>query len=224
MAFLKVDKEKTIADKSGGINVIRKSGIYDMTIKAASVNVTKGGATQMDFNLEGEDGSCTAYGLTLFNKDGSENFGLNMLSALCTTLGIEELSDPEPEEFTFGEKVVTLNTIPELKDVDVKVRLQMEYSRYNDKVRGAIKVRRFYRVSDGATGSEIAEEVEEFKQLGKDIPYADKDSLKDGVTPEEAAICLAELSAPKGGSGANPAAAETKKTVANPFAKKPAAE
>ena len=213
--FFKVDakaQEEVRADK-GGVTVIDESGIFNLVIKHASVSTGKGGSTAVDFNFEGDDGVCTVYGMTLFNNDGSENFQHKVFASLLTVLGLEGVEDPEPVEYTFGSKVVTLNTLMDLSDQAVRVKLQKVWSVWNGQTRSKLVIKRFYRAEDGATGSEILNGVEEPKQLGKDAQYAGKDAFKDGLTAETVA---ANTAAPAGAS--TPAAASTP-PKANPFAK-----
>jgi len=188
MAFITMDEEsrKKVSEDKGGANVISESGIYSLTIKHASVSTTKNGATQVDFNFEGNDGVVTCYGMYISGKDGAPTFGMTTLKSLMTILSLDGLSDPEPEEFTFGSKKVTLNVIPELADQEVKVKLQLEHGVWQNKVSSQLKVRRFYRASDGKTGSEIVNEVDS-KQLATDMKYATKDKYNDGLTADDVA-------------------------------------
>ena len=213
MAFFKIDQkaqEEVRADK-GGVTVLNESGIFNLNIKHASVSTGKGGSTAVDFNFEGEDGVCTVYGMTLFNNDGSENFQHKVFASLLTVLGIDEVSDPEPVEYTFGSKVVTLNTLTDLTDVAVRVKIQKVWSVWNGQTRSKLVIKRFYRAEDGATGSEILNGVEP-KQLGKDAQYATKDAYKDGLTAETV------NDTPAGGATADASAPATP-PKANPFAK-----
>ena len=212
MAFFKVDAkaQEEVRNDKGGVTVIDESGIFNISIKHASVSTGKGGSTAVDFNLEGEDGVCTVYGMTLFNNDGSENFQHKVFASLLTVLGIEEVSDPEPVEYTFGSKVVTLNTLLDLSDQPVRVKLQKVWSVWNGQTRSKLVIKRFYRAEDGATGSEILNGVEP-KQLTKDMQYAGKDAFKDGLTAETV------TGVPNAAAGTTSAPAEAPK--ANPFAK-----
>ena len=77
-------KEALNSFPDSGASFINKSGIYDITIKFASVSVTAEGAESVNFNIEYNGGSQTLYGPYVTNKDGATNdIGARVINGLA---------------------------------------------------------------------------------------------------------------------------------------------
>lgn len=213
----KTDKE-SLKDQGAGGSFIGKSDIYDVTLKTVSVVTNEHNARALNFNVDYNGNESVLYGLKLDNNDGTENYQAALLSKLMVITGIEELDEPTVETHNIGkDKTPTdLAVITELSDMEVKIKVQNVYSKYNGEIKERKEIRGFYRMEDGATAAELINDVEP-KQYAKDLETV-KDILKDGVTEEDVAAFIASRS---GNSGAPkttaPAGAPVKK---NPFAKK----
>ncbi len=178
MAFLTV-KAESVA-KEGGSGYINTSGIYDVNLRACEIAATTNGATQANYIMD----KCMSYGNTVINKAGQPIFGMDILEALAATLGEDGLSDPEATDVAFKKATKELMCIPELVDVDVKVWIQFEYSLYKGEIRENVNVKRFYRQSDGASGSEVLSGEGIGTQVAKDEAYASEIKYSDGTDEE----------------------------------------
>ena len=208
MGFIQVNKEKVSKDVGGG-NYLNKSGIFLVELKHIGIDTSKNGFVSANFGVEYEGNGTTLWGLGLFNKDGSENFGMATFQSLLTILDVEELDDPE--EITIKTKDGTKDIMgyDGFEGTKVYVQVQMEHSLYNGKVQSTLRIKRFFRESDMATGSEIVNETEP-KQYETALKYAEQDKYKDGVTEEDVANAKNEASTEKAEDKPKP----------NPFAKK----
>ena len=198
MAFLTVKQESV--EKEGGSGYIQKSGIYDLTLRHVEVKNTANGAVQVNYLFD----TCMSYGNTILGVNGQPTFGYRILEALAATLGEEALSDPEPTTVTFKKGAKELNCIPELNDVAVKAWIQIGYRMYKGEIQEDVSVKRFYRVSDGAAGSEVLTNSDIGTRLEKDKSFAEEIKYEDGVTPEAVA---AWKKAQQGGGTTTPATA-----------------
>ncbi len=196
MAFLTVKQESV--EKEGGSGYIQKSGIYDLTLRHVEVKNTANGAVQVNYLFD----KCMSYGNTILGVNGQPTFGYRILEALAATLGEEALSDPEPTTVTFKKGAKELNCIPELNDVAVKAWIQIGYRMYKGEIQEDVSVKRFYRVSDGAAGSEVLTNSDIGTRLEKDKSCAEEIKYEDGVTPEAVA---AWKKAQQGGGTTTPA-------------------
>ncbi len=184
MAFITVNRESVAKEGTGSFATT--SGIYDVNLKACEIATTKGGATQANYFTD----KFMSYGNTVINKQGKPIFGMDILEALAAVLGEDGLSDPESTEVKFKNSSKDLMCLPELTDVDVKVWVQFSYSKWNGEIQEKLAVKRFYRSSDNASGSEIVnaengDKVVFGTQLAKDEAYASEVKYEDGITEED---------------------------------------
>ncbi len=212
MAFLIVKEENV--QKEGGSGYINKSGIYDLTLKHTEIVTTTNGAVQANYFFD----KVMSYGNNLLGVNGQPTFGYNIIEALATTLGHDELSDPEPTTVTFKKGAKELSCIPELNDVAVKAWIQFRYRMYQGEIREDVVVKRFYRISDGAAGSEVLSGEDIGSRLEKDMAVASETIYDDGVDAEAVSLWMkAKQDGNKGG-----AKAPAKKAASGfPGAKKP---
>ena len=174
--FLTVKQESVAAE--GGY--ISKSGVYDLTLKHCEVSKTTNGATQVNYFFD----KAMSYGNTILGVNGQPTFGYKILEALTATLGEEGLSNPEPTTVTFKKGPKELSCIPELNDVTVKAWIQVKYRMYKGEIKEDVVVKRFYRQSDGASGSEVLSGEDIGERLGKDTAFAEEIIYEDGTTPD----------------------------------------
>lgn len=211
MAFLIV-KPESVAVEGG--NHINKSGIYDVVLKHAEVAQTTNGATQINYFFD----KCMSYGNNILGINQQPTFGYKILEALAAVIGTDELSDPEMTTVTFKKGAKELPCIPELNDVPVKVWLQFSYRMYKGEIQEDVSVRRFYRITDGASGSEVLSGEAVGERLAKDTDFASEIKYEDGVTPEAVA---AWMKAKSGGSTTGAPAAPKAALGGFPGTKKP---
>lgn len=182
MGFLTVKADNVAKEGSG--NFITTSGIYDVNIKAVEIAKTTNGATQANYIMD----KAMSFGNTVIDKSGNPIFGMDILEALAAVLGEDGLSDPEPTDVKFKKSTKELNCLPELTDVDVKVWIQFEYQTYKGEIKERVNVKRFYRESDNASGSEVLDSSKKVgDQYEKDLAYASEVKYEDGLTAEQVA-------------------------------------
>ena len=168
---------------------ISRTGIYDVTIKFASVEQSKNGATQVNFNIEHEGNTQAIFGPYISSKDGKPiAMGIKFLTELGVLAGLSEGDDLTTEEASFkvgkDNKEKEFTIIPELSDLDVKIRLQEEYSSYNGEISKRMVLKAFYRAKDGASAEEIANNSEIGVKLAKDQAYASDITYTDCTVEE----------------------------------------
>lgn len=217
MAFFKASTNED-ALKENNFEYIDKSGIYDITIKFASVQVNKDNARSIDFNIDYKGSETTLYNLKLDNNDGSENFQRAIFNKLCIIAGIESVEEPVIQTHVVGKDrlVKEFSVLDQFSDMPVKVRIEFSYSLYNGEIKEQRNIKAFYRTDDGATASEIVHGTQPGVQLAKDLQRADTVSYRDGLTAE-AVKTWKEAKA----SGKNESVpVKTSIATENPFAKK----
>lgn len=201
--------QNDIKDQSGG-GFINKSGIYDVTLNYVQVAETKNGAYQLNFNVTHQGMEQTIYGPIIMNKDGNVNeITQGLLNRLCIIAGMDEGQEieTETEERPVGKdrKMMEMEIIPELCDLEVKMRVQMEYSLYNNEIQDRKNIKSFYR-EDGATAAEAESGEDIGKRLALDEEkYATNVTYKDGLTEEVVAEWLKARASGNASKSAAPA-------------------
>ena len=191
MSFFKPDLTADAVKESTGGSFLGSSGIYDVTLKTVSVDVSKNGATSLNFNVDYNGNPSTIYGLYISDSQGKPLFGAQTFTRLCAVAKVEDVSDPVEEEHTLGKdnKPVTLAVLQDFSDLVCKIRVQEEYSKYNGEIKKKLVIKNFY-TEDGASASEViaqvnGESVTIGTQLAKDQEYASNVTYKDGLTAED---------------------------------------
>lgn len=211
MGLFKVKATAEAVKESGGGRFIGESGIYDVTIKFASLDVSKGGAESVNFNLDYNGNSQTIYGPYVTNKKGEPlDIGLKVVNNLLVIAGLEDGQEPdvEEEEHAVGKdnKLQTFSVITDLSDLEVKIRLQKEYSLYRDEIKERMVIKGFYRADSASAGEVISGEAIG-TQLEKDQAYASNITYRDDLTEDDITAWRANKS--DGASGGTPAPKKT---------------
>jgi hypothetical protein len=181
MAFLTVKQESVEAE--GGSGYITKSGIYDLTLKHCEITTTTNGAVQANYYFD----KVNSFGNNIIGIQGQPTFGYKVLEALAAIIGEEELSDPEATTVKFKTKSKELMCIPELNDIQVKAWVQVSYRMYKGEIRENISIRRFYRSSDNASGSEVLTGKDIGERHNKDLPLSTEIKYEEGATADAVA-------------------------------------
>lgn len=187
---LTVSKKADAIKDSGNGGFINHSGIYDVTLNFVQVAETKNGAYQLNFNVNNGGVDQTIYGPILVNTDGKVNeITQNLLNRLCIIAGMADGQEIETEtaEYPLGkdQKMTEIQVIPELADLPVKMRVQMEYSLWNNAIQERKNVKAFYR-EDGATAAEAESGENIGKRLTLDTEkYAANVTYRDGLTEQD---------------------------------------
>ena len=183
---------EAMKDSGNGGGFINNSGIYDITLNYVQVADTKNGAKQLNFNVTHQGQDQTIYGPILFGKDGKLNDITNgLLNRLCIVAGMEDGQDIETEdaEYPVGkdQKLMEMVVIPELAGLELKMRVQMEYSVWQEKIQERKAIKAFYR-EDGATAAEAESGEDIGSQLAiHEEKYANNVTYKDGLTADDVA-------------------------------------
>lgn len=183
-------KADEIKDAGEGSAYIGRSGIYEVNLNHVSLAPTKNKAHQLNFNVNHKGMDQTIYGPILVNTDGNVNtITKSMFDRLCVIAGMEHGQDMETEtqEVPVGkDQVMTeMEIFAEFTDLPVKMRIQMEYSLYNNQIQEKKSIKAFYR-EDGATAAESVSGENIGKRLALDEEkYASNVTYKDGLTEED---------------------------------------
>lgn len=186
MAFFNTVATPEAVEETSGGSYLSKSGIYDVTLKIVSVDVSTGGATSLNFNIDYNGNPTTIYGMYIKDKEGKPMFSMKTFNNLCVVAGLDSVGDPEEQTHYLGKdnKETVLAVLDEFTDFDCKIRVQEEYSKYNGEIRKRLVIKNFYR-TDGASASEIVNGTEVGVQIKKDEAYASNITYKDNLTAEE---------------------------------------
>ena len=215
-SFFTINRDESVVKESkGGGSYLSKSGIYPVTIKFASVSVNEHNARSIDFNLDYNGNSSTLYGLKLDNNDGSENYMYPIFNNLAIIAGLDDISEPEEQEHAVGKdnELKAFMVLDDFTDLPVYVRVQQEFSKYNNEIKSRLTIKGFYRADDKANAFEIIKGENFGTQYNKDLAYADKITYRNGLTAEE----VASWEAAKSGKSGAPKPATVTPVKSNAF-------
>lgn len=213
MSFFKAKTSKEDVKQGGGTGHIVASGCYPVNIIAPFVSVSKGGSTSVDLFLDHEGKQQVLYGnLRITNNDGSENkIGAKAFNQLAIIADVEEISEPVEAELPIGKAgaMEDVSVLEDLSDIEVLLRVQMEYSVYNGNIQEKKIIRGFFRAEDNASAEEIVNGENFGTQYEKELAYFDNVTYKDNLD-EEAISAWISAGRPKGtaGGGSAPSAAK----------------
>ena len=189
--MFKVSTKKNAVKEVTGGSFINKSGVYDIVIKHAYINVASTGSESINFVIDYNGQEQTLYGPYYKNKNGETlEVGTGVYNKLAIIAGLsdgDELTLVE-EELPLGkDQVVTeVSTIEEFEDLPVKVYIQQIFSKYKGNINEKRDIRAFYRAEDGATAEEIVNDENFGEQLKVVLEkYADKVTYRDDLTEED---------------------------------------
>ena len=165
---------------------VTTSGIYPMKLQGIELKETTNGAVQANYYFD----KVMSYGNMLMSTAGKELFGYKAIDSLSVIEDVESYGNTPDEmieiERKFKNGTKTLLVIPEFEDIDVLAHIQFTYEMYKDEIQERVAVKRFYRVSDFATSTEIVNETETGLKYANDKEkYADTVVYKDGIDAEQ---------------------------------------
>lgn len=192
MAYFVISTDKEMVNDSSNSNFIFKSGMYDIIIKAVITETSANGSQYLDlwFEHEGQDQMIYS-AMRITNTDGSVNFGSRIFNELAIILGGnggQEINDPVERTLPIGKggEMKTVMVLEEFENFPVTMKVQMQYKLYDGKIKESKLVRKFFRLEDKATASEICNNDGDFgTQYQKELPSVETDERKDGLTPED---------------------------------------
>lgn len=215
--------QDAIKDGGAGLNFIAEEGVFPLVLNFVSIEDTKNGAKQANFNVQYKGNSQTIYGPIIVNRDGNMNaIGMSLLNKLGVILGLEDGQDLDIQEETHNvgkdQTAREFQVITDFSDSDVYLHVIREYSMYNGNVQGNLVIRNAFRASDTASASEVASGVEgedAGKQYQLTVEKYCVPSYRDGVTPEQAADYEEAKRANRSGNkGTSPTSSVVKKKTA----------
>ena len=210
MAFAKKNTDKD-AVKAQTSNYINASGIYTVNVLAAFVDTSAAGSSVVNFYVENEGQAQVLYGnMRVTNKNNAngdtvENeIGMKLFNRMLVVADIDEVGDPVEGELPIGkggdDKVVAI--LEDLADVEIQIRIQLEYSKYQGKINENKVIREFYRAGDNASAAEIVNDEDNHgTAFDKDQKYVDNITYKDDLTAADIAKWIAG-GRESGGAGA----------------------
>jgi hypothetical protein len=189
----RVNTSKEAVEETSGSSYISKSGIYDVEIAFASLDVSKNGAESVNFNLNYNGNSQTIYGPYVTNKDGNVNeIGAKLINKLAIVSGMGDGDEFEIEEETHkvgkDNKPQEFAVITNFSELPIKIRLQEEYSMWDGKIKKTMRIKNFFRAEDNASAEEIIDgDNSKFgtRYTLEEEKYADNVTYKDGLTSED---------------------------------------
>ena len=210
MSFATASKKKEDVQQ-GGSNHITGSGVYPVRILAPVVSVSKGGSASVDLYLEHLGQKQIVYGnLRVTNNDGSPNkIGAKIFNQLLIIADVDQVADPVSGELPIGKKeaMKEVDILEDLCDLDVMMRIQMEYSLYHDNIQEKKIIKAFFRAGDNATAEEIVNEETPGAGYERELKYVNNITFKDGLDEETIAKWIADKRPSGSGSGSAPAKA-----------------
>lgn len=217
MSFAKSKKSAADVKQSGGSNYINGSGCYPVNIIAPLVSVSNGGSTSVDFYVDHAGQKQVVYGqLRVTNNNGDENaIGAKVFNQLLVIADVDDCADPVEATLPIGqkEKDKDCDVLEDLADIDVIMRVQMEYGAWNGNITEKKVIKGFYR-ADTATAEEIVNESDVGAGYENDQKYVNNVTYNDGITPEMVAAWIKDQrpkgTADEGASGGENSAAKKK--------------
>lgn len=223
MSFATASKKKEDVEQSGGGKYINGSGIYPVNVIAPFVSSSNGGSEVVDFFVNHKDQEQVVYGnLRVTNNNGDSNkIGAKVFNQYMIIAGIEECADPVDAELPIGKKGAdkAAAVLEDLADVDILMRIQMEYGAYNGNITEKTIIKGFYRADDMATAEEIVNETAPGAGYEADQKYVNNITYNDGTTPEQIEAWIA-AKRPKGTAGNAAASGGGDKETPPAFGKK----
>lgn len=225
MSFFQASKKKEDVKQGGNSGYINKSGCYPISLLAPFASSSKGGSTSVDLYLDHESQKQVLYGnLRITNNDGSPNqIGSKVFNQLIIVAGLDEVSEPIEGELPIGKegKDVPVAILEDLADLDILVRIQMEYSVYQGNIQEKKVIKAFFRAEDNASAEEIVNDANFGTQYEKETAYFDNVTYKDELDADTIAKWVAD-GRPKGTAGsAGASSSGNTNTAAKPtFGKK----
>ena len=213
-------KPENIKESSGG-GFINKSGIYDLKINHIRLNRYASGASRLVFDVKTAQGALqTLYGPFLEAKNGDINeITATLLNKIAIIAGlpddyelnIEKVEVPAGKERTVSEEEI----FTDLRDIDVKLQVQMEYSKYQDK-NGENSISENKNIKsvfslEGLSATELVSGEDAGKQLSIAEKYANNVTYRDGLTEQDVKDWIE--SKKKDSTSATPVAKEQRKRV-----------
>lgn len=192
MSFAKASKKQEDV-KQGGSNYITASGVYPIKVLAPVVSVSKGGSQSVDLYVDHLGQKQIVYGnLRITNNDDSPNkIGAKIFNQLLIIADVDAVADPVSAELPIGKKnskgdsaMKEVDILEDLCDLEVLMRIQMEYSIFNSNIQEKKIIKSFFRASDLATAEEIVNDETPGAGYEREQKYVNNITFKNDLTEE----------------------------------------
>jgi len=217
MSFFKKSVDKKDLEQSSTTAYIVTSGCYPVNIIAPFASVSRNGSTSVDLFVNHKEQQQTVYGnLRITNNDGTPNaIGSKAFNQLMVIADVEEVSEPIDAELPIGKAGASkdVGVLEDLADIDVILRVQMEYNIYNGSIQEKKVIKGFFRAEDMASAEEIVNGTEAGVQYAKEEKYFGNVTYKDDLDEETVTAWIA-AKRPKGTAGGGGASAAAPKKPA----------
>ena len=169
MSYFFVPKEEDdntlLKDTGTGSNYLF-TGIYDITILAAIVNVNEHGARSLNLYVEYNKQPQMIYNaIRLEGNDGKPHFQRALLQKLVRILKIDSIADPVKVELPVGKNgaMEEVEALEDISNIDVAVRILVEHTKSKDgKIYTNKIIKNFFSISDNyATADELKNKPKE---------------------------------------------------------------
>ena len=204
MSFFTASKSKEDLQQSSGSSYLTKSGCYPVNLIAPFANASRNGSISVDLFVDHKDQHQVIYGnMRITNNDGTPNqIGSKVFNQLAIIADVEDISDPVDGELPIGKAnaMSDVSILEDLADIDVLLRIQMEYSTYNGNIQEKKIIKGFFRASDNASAEEIVNETTVGEQFDRESVYFENVTYKDGLDEESVEAWIAQKR-PKGTAG-----------------------
>jgi hypothetical protein len=193
MSFMKRSTNKEDVKQSAS-NYINRSGVYPITILAPFVDTGSKGSSVVNFFLNHAGQEQPLYGnLRITNNNDangdevSNKIGWKVFNQLLVIADLDEVSEPVEAELPIGKEGAgkTVAILEDIADLEICIRVQMEYGKYKGNIQERKVIKGFYRDGDFATAEEIVNDANIGKGYEADQKYVDNITYKDDLTPED---------------------------------------
>jgi len=193
MSFAKKSTNKEDV-KASASNYISASGFYNVSVLAAFVDTSEKGSNVVNFFVNNEGQEQVLYGnlrVTNSNDDNGDSvenkIGMKVFNHILVVADIDTVADPVEGDLPIGKEGIdkTVAILEDLQDIDLVMRIQLEYTKYMGKIQEKKVLKAVYRAGDNATAEEIVNDGNFGAGFEKDQKYKDNITYKDDLTAED---------------------------------------
>lgn len=168
--FTSIKRDAEKARKSDGGNFITHSGAYVVFIGQVAAKQTKSDSSMIELTLRDvQTGALCNSRLVLTKSDGSDAFGMGLLHALMTIVGVEEVQTVAGKVWRRDHTSEDGYRIPILEKKQVGVLLQRVNDVYNGRTKFDMNIVGWYDPQTRKTASEIVNGVEKPVKLDQKL-------------------------------------------------------
>lgn len=212
--FYQVNTKELLAQAPSGVQVIKESGIYDITILNAIVKENAQGAKSvwLQYALGESTVSSGMLFLKLEQNNKEKHFEAYIFERIMVCCGVLTINSLVKKEITTKKGTTTEDCIAELANKKIKVLINMTYQKYNGQISENAAIKDVARFKDNATAKEIIE-----KDPNKGEDFTNWEAFAVDVFRNTNANEVAAWKASQGNSGSSKPSTPAKAVDDNPF-------